>query len=156
MEIQLSLERFVSRLDIRQREHKSYIFDPIRKKEIILQPEEWVRQLFISYLIEEKKIGPKLIAIEKSLELHGLKKRSDIVVYNQKGIPCMIIECKSHKEPLNQRVFDQASRYNIALKLPYLVITNGISCMLVRVDFDSGEYFFLDEIPGLEILNQIN
>lgn len=142
-------------MDIRHREGKTYIFDPVRKKELILQPEEWVRQLFICYLNEEKKISPKLIAIEKSLELHGLKKRSDIVVYNQNGIPCMIVECKAHSETLSQEVLDQASRYNIALKLPYLAVTNGLACLLARIDFETGTYYYMDEIPGLEILNQI-
>lgn len=155
MEILLHLDRYMASLKINKKASQSLIYDPIRKKDIILQPEEWVRQLFIQYLIIEKKISPKLMAIEKGHHLHGLQKRSDLILYNQHGIACAIVECKSHKHNLNQDVLDQASRYNLKWKLPYVIITNGLSCIVALVDHQEKSFHFMDEVPDMKMLNEI-
>jgi hypothetical protein len=108
---------------------KEFIFDEIRKRWIVLTPEEWVRQNFLQYLIRVKKYPASLIAIEKEIKLGDLKKRFDIVVYGHNTKPWMIVECKEMNVPLDKKVLEQVLRYNITLQVPYLVITNGNYCM---------------------------
>jgi hypothetical protein len=100
------------------------IFDPVRKRWVLLTPEEWVRQNFINYLTVSKKYPAALIAVEKEIKLGELKKRCDIVVYKD-SLPYMIVECKEMNVPLDEKVLQQAQRYNITLRVPLLVITNG-------------------------------
>ena len=106
----------------------TFIFDNIRKRWILLTPEEWVRQNFLQYLIHVKNYPATLIAIEKEIQLGELRKRFDIVVYDKNSKPWMIIECKEMDVTLNKAVLDQVLRYNISLRVPYLVITNGSYC----------------------------
>jgi len=108
---------------------KEIIFDGVRKRWVILTPEEWVRQNFLQYLIHVKKYPAALIAVEKEIKLGDLKKRFDIVVYDAASNPWMIIECKEMNVDLNKQVLDQVLRYNITMQVPYLVITNGSYCM---------------------------
>src|SRR6478735_2677230 len=103
---------------------KDLIFDEIRKKWIRLTPEEWVRQNFIQYLIQNKKYPASIIAVEKEIKLGDLKKRCDIVVYKS-HLPWMIIECKEQDIVLNDAVLQQTLRYNITLQSTILVVTNG-------------------------------
>ena len=95
----------------------------------MLTPEEWVRQNFLQYLVQIKKYPASLIAVEKEIKLGELKKRFDIVVYDSNTKPWMIVECKEMNVPLDKTVLDQVLRYNITLRVPYLVITNGNYCM---------------------------
>lgn len=118
---------------IKEEDNKELIFDEIRKKWIVLTPEEWVRQNFLQYLIQIKKYPASLIAVEKEIKLGELKKRFDIVVYDTNTKPWMIIECKEMNVPLDKSVLDQVLRYNISLSVPYLVITNGNYCMAVQL-----------------------
>ena len=111
---------------------KEYIFDGIRKRWILLTPEEWVRQNFLQYMVLTKKYPASLIAIEKEIELVDLKKRFDIVLYKN-AKPWMIVECKETAVTLDRRVLDQVLRYNMSLKLPYMVITNGSYCYAFAV-----------------------
>ena len=104
---------------------KEYIFDALRKKWIVLTPEEWVRQNFIQYLIQEKKYPASLIAVEKEIQLGELKKRFDVLVYDQYHNPWMMIECKSTDVKLDETVMQQVLRYNMAVPVIYLLITNG-------------------------------
>jgi hypothetical protein len=108
---------------------KEIIFDEVRKKWVLLAPEEWVRQNFLQYLVRIKKYPASLIAVEKEIKLGDLKKRFDIVVYDALSKPWMIIECKEMSVELNSLVLDQVLRYNISMQVPYLVITNGSYCM---------------------------
>ena len=108
---------------------KEIIFDDVRKRWVTLTPEEWVRQNFLQYLIHIKKYPASLIAVEKEIKLGDLKKRFDVVVYDAASKPWMIIECKKMDVDLNRQVLDQVLRYNIAMQVPYLVITNGSYCM---------------------------
>jgi len=108
---------------------KEIIFDEVRKKWVLLTPEEWVRQNFLQYIVQVKKYPASLIAVEKEIKLGDLKKRFDIVVYDAASKPWMIIECKEMNVELNRLVLDQVLRYNITMQVPYLVITNGSYCM---------------------------
>jgi hypothetical protein len=114
---------------IKKEKDKEFIFDEVRKRWIILTPEEWVRQNFLQYLIQVKKYPAALIAIEKEIKLGDLKKRFDIVVYSSGSKPWMIIECKEMTVDLSKQVLDQVLRYNITMQVQYLVITNGSYCM---------------------------
>jgi hypothetical protein len=112
---------------------KEIIFDEVRKKWVLLTPEEWVRQNFLQYLVQIKRYPASLIAVEKEIKLVDLKKRFDIVVYDASSKPWMIIECKEMNVELNKNVLDQALRYNITMQVPYLVITNGSYCMAFEI-----------------------
>lgn len=126
----------------------TYIFDPIRKKYLVLLPEEWVRQNFIQFLIKDKNYTAGLIAVEKGLKLNELQKRADIVIHDNQGKPLVLIECKAPKIKINQDVFEQIARYNMVLKVPYLVVTNGIDHYCAKIDFAANSYEFLEEIPN--------
>ncbi|MCB0801700.1 MAG: type I restriction enzyme HsdR N-terminal domain-containing protein [Flavobacteriales bacterium] len=128
------------------------IFDAIRKKNLVLTPEEWVRQHFIQFLIQEKDFPKGLMAIEKGLSINGLKKRCDILCYSNTGIPLLMVECKAPNIPINQAVFDQIARYNIKFRLPYLIVTNGMQHYCAMVNFDNESFKFLNEIPNYNSL----
>jgi len=128
-------------------ENKVSIFDPIRKKFVVLQPEEWVRQHSIQFLIQEKKYPKSLINVEKELEINQLKKRYDIVIYNTDGSIYLIVECKSPQIKIKQATFDQIARYNLELNASYLMVTNGINHYYCQMDFKNEKYHFLKEIP---------
>lgn len=129
-------------------ENKVSIFDVIRKKFIILQPEEWVRQHCVHYLINEKKYPKSLINVEKELTINGLKKRYDIVIFNTDGSIYLIVECKSHKITIDQTTFDQIARYNLTLNATYLMVTNGLNHYYCEMDMKAERYTFLKTIPN--------
>lgn len=110
---------------IKKEENKDYIFDPLRKKWLLVTPEEWVRQNFLQYLIQVKKYPPSLIALEKAIQLGELKKRFDILVYDSDHKPWMMIECKAPSIPLDENVLQQLLRYHSSVPAGFLVITNG-------------------------------
>jgi type I site-specific restriction endonuclease len=112
---------------LKNQANNTYIFDVVRKKWLVLTPEEWVRQHVLNYLIVEKKYSASSIAIEKELNLNGLKKRYDIVVYSKDLTPHLIIECKAPYISLDQAVVEQALRYNLIVKATLVMITNGVS-----------------------------
>ncbi|WP_406683589.1 type I restriction enzyme HsdR N-terminal domain-containing protein [Seonamhaeicola sp. MEBiC1930] len=128
-------------------ENKISIFDCIRKKFVILQPEEWVRQHCIQYLINEKKHPISLISIEKELTVNNLKKRYDIVVFNPDGSIHLIVECKAPSIEIKQDTFDQIARYNLVLNASYLMVTNGLNHYYCQIDFENERYNFLKDIP---------
>ena len=111
------------------------VFDPIRKKYVVLTPEEFVRQLFILFLTTELKIPSKHIAVERQIKINNKTHRFDILVFNNEASPKLIVECKSHKVNLTDAVAIQVSKYNIALQAEYLCITNGIKTMFFEVDY---------------------
>jgi hypothetical protein len=128
-------------------ENKPYVFDEIRKKFVVLQPEEWVRQHCVHYLINEKKYPKSLINVEKEIKINKLKKRYDIVVFNTDGSIHLIVECKAPKITIDQNTFDQIARYNLALNATYLMVTNGLNHYYCSIDFDEERYQFLKDIP---------
>lgn len=108
-----------------EREGKKFIFDEVRKKFVSLTPEEWVRQHILHYLIHDKGFPKSLIAVERGIELNGLQKRFDVVVFTNDGKPKIIIECKAPEEKLDEKVFAQIARYNLSLRVDFLWVTNG-------------------------------
>ncbi|MCD6112073.1 MAG: type I restriction enzyme HsdR N-terminal domain-containing protein [Bacteroidales bacterium] len=133
--------------NIKLNNNKLEIFDSIRKKFVALTPEEWVRQNFIMYLINKKHFPASLIAVEKKLIFNNMTRRTDIVLYNKNGSPKLIVECKSTDIKINQKVFDQIARYNMTLKVNYLVVTNGLEHYCCYIDDKNKTYNFLEEIP---------
>ncbi|MDX9695595.1 MAG: type I restriction enzyme HsdR N-terminal domain-containing protein [Bacteroidales bacterium] len=128
-------------------EQRKYIFDFIRKKYVILTPEEWVRQNFLKYLVEEKKYPASLIFVEMEFKLNNLSKRCDAVIFNRKGEPIVIVECKASSVKIDKLVFEQIARYNMQLKVDYLIVTNGLKHFCCKIDFENQSYAFLKEIP---------
>ena len=133
---------------IKSNENKYSIFDIIRKKYVILTPEEWVRQHFIHFLIEEKKYPVSLIAVEKKVTINNLTKRTDILIFNAEGLPNIIVECKAPSIKLNQETFDQIARYNLKLNANYLIVTNGLEHFFCIMDTKNEQYIFLEDIPN--------
>lgn len=134
-------------------ENKVSIFDEIRKKFIILTPEEWVRQHVVRFLLDEKKYPKSLINVEKVLNVNGLRKRCDVVVFNPDGSIFLLIECKAPEIKTSQATFDQIARYNMTLKSQYLMVTNGLNHYFCQMDFENEKYIFLKELPNFETIN---
>ncbi len=132
----------------KNRENKVYIFDQIRKKFIQLQPEEWVRQHVVSFLISEKKYPKSLINVEKELIINTLKKRYDVLVYHTDGSIALIVECKAPSVKITQTTFDQIARYNLTVKAKFLMVTNGIDHYFCKMDYEQEKYIFLKDIPA--------
>ncbi len=124
----------------------------IRKKSILLTPEEWVRQHVVSFLLVEKRYPLSLMKLEMHLKLNGLVRRPDIVVYNNNGIPMVIVECKASNVKINQQTFEQIAQYNIKLQVPYLMVSNGINHYYCKANFESKQTTFIKEIPKYENL----
>ncbi|MBU3822802.1 type I restriction enzyme HsdR N-terminal domain-containing protein [Flavobacteriaceae bacterium XHP0103] len=143
---QLNFPKFPFRF--KNSENKISIFDVIRKKFVILQPEEWVRQHCVHYLIHVKKYPKSLINVEKELKINTLSKRYDIVVFNSQGGIQIIVECKAPKVTINQATFDQIAQYNLALSANYLMVTNGLNHYYCQMDFKNERYNFLENIPN--------
>ena len=133
---------------LKNSENNTHIFDVIRKKFVVLQPEEWVRQHCVQYLIQEKKYPISLINVEKVVLINGLKKRYDIVVFNPDGSLALVVECKAPKVKITQAAFDQIARYNLTLKAPYLMVTNGLNHYFCTMNHDLESFEFLESLPN--------
>ena len=131
---------------------KVFIFDCIRRKNVALTPEEWVRQHFVNYLITEKKFPKERIANEVTVSLNGMSRRCDTVVYNQFIEPIVIIEYKAPSVPISQDVFEQITRYNICLRVGILIVSNGMEHYCCRIDYKNATYSYLKEIPEYDVL----
>ncbi|UKT64811.1 type I restriction enzyme HsdR N-terminal domain-containing protein [Pedobacter mucosus] len=132
---------------ITQKDDVIFIFDELRKKHLVLTPEEWVRQHFIQNLIIAKNFPKTLIQIEGGLILNQLQKRSDILVYNTAGEKVMLIECKAPKVKITQSVFDQASRYNSIHQAKWIVLTNGLKHVYAKMNLEKASFDFVQELP---------
>ncbi len=132
---------------IREIDGKRMIFDTIRKKLVKLTPEEWVRQNFISYLVNLKEFPASLMAVETKVNINGLSQRADIVSYNTQRKPVFVVECKAPQVKITNQVFDQVARYNIQLKTRLICVTNGLNHYCALLDKDGRNYNFLEEIP---------
>jgi len=133
---------------LKNSQNKTLIFDKLRKKYVVLTPEEWVRQHFVHFLIDKKNYPETLIAIEKQLTINNLKKRTDILIFNTNGNPEIIIECKAPSVRISQETFDQIARYNIKLNAKFLIVTNGITHFYCQMDFNNKTYIFLKDFPS--------
>ena len=132
-------------------ENKVSIFDEIRKKFVILTPEEWVRQNVVRFLLEEKKYPKSYINVEKIIKVNSLTKRYDIVVFKPNGKIFLLIECKAPEIPIAQNTFDQIARYNMILVSEYLMVTNGLNHYFCKMDLENEKYLFLKELPEFQI-----
>ena len=131
-------------------EGKVWIFDIIRKKYIMLTPEEWVRQHFIHYIINTFNYPKTLIKVEGGLSYNQLAKRSDILVFDREGKPWMVIECKSPELRLSTTTLQQASVYNATLRAKYLTVTNGLLYYCSLTDWIEGKTELLKELPSYQ------
>lgn len=135
---------------ITERGGQFFVFDEIRKKTLLITPEEWVRQHFVQYLTLQKKYPKSLIQLEGGLKLHGQSKRSDILVFNSLGEKILLVECKAPSVKITQAVFDQIARYNIIHRVPLLAVTNGLQHFYCKINFDEEKYSYLKELPDYE------
>lgn len=131
------------------------IFDRLRKKFIILTPEEWVRQHFVNYLINHKGFPESLMANEIGITLNGTRRRCDTVVFDKHGSPMVIVEYKASSIVISQSTFDQIVRYNMVLHARYLIVSNGMNHYCCRIDYDNMSYDFLKEVPDYADLEPI-
>lgn len=135
-------------INVKKIDGKISILDPLRRKFVALTPEEWVRQHFVNFLLREKGYPAALIANEIQIDLNKLKKRCDSVVYNRDLSPLMIIEYKAPDVEITQQVFDQIVRYNIVLKVKYLIVSNGLNHYCCIMDYDKQSFGYLSDIPN--------
>lgn len=138
---------------IKRSGQNSQIFDPIRRKYVRLSPEEWVRQHFINFLIRVKHVPPNLLAVEMQLDLNGLTKRCDLVVYSRNMKPILLVECKAPEVSITQDTFDQIARYNLVLDVALLSVTNGLSHFYCTMDHRKKSYRFIEDLPLYEALS---
>ena len=146
----IDLLQHSEQLKIKIENDKRYIFDPIRKTFLVLQPEEFVRQLIIHHLIHKLDYSKNRISVEKKIIVNDTERRFDILIYNQALQPFLLIECKSPQVPINQTTLDQVAQYNIALRVPYLWVSNGRDHLLCRVDFEQKDYSFIERLPRFQ------
>ena len=135
---------------IKSRENKLFIFDPVRKKELVLTPEEWVRQHTLEYLFENEY--PKgLTSVESVVKINGMSKRTDILVFDRDKKPFLVVECKAPNINITQKTFDQIARYNMELESEYLMLTNGLNHYFCKMNHNQGSYSFLPNLPQFPI-----
>lgn len=128
-------------------ENKVAIFDDIRKKFILLTPEEWVRQHVVRYLVEDKKFPRSHVNVEKIIKINGLTKRYDVVVFKPDGSIFLLVECKAPAVQISQQVFDQIARYNMSLNALHMMVTNGLNHYFCQMDHEQEKYLFLPDLP---------
>ena len=137
---------------LKSKDGRNYIFDSIRKKFVVLTPEEWVRQNFIQYLVREKGFPAALIMVEQPFRYNRMLKRTDILAYNNLGEPLVLVECKAPSVPISENVFDQIGLYNLAHQVPWLMVTNGMKHYCCRYVEEENKYRFTDFIPDWPVV----
>jgi hypothetical protein len=143
--LQLNLPQIDAK--IKEENGKRLIFDPLRSRYVVLTPEEWVRQHFVNYLITERSYPKERIANEVSIKVNATSKRCDTIVYDNYLKPLLIAEYKAPEVPLTEEAFNQIARYNYALTVPYLILSNGMAHYCCNIDYKQMKYTFLQEIP---------
>ena len=138
---------------LRKQNGKTEILDIFRNTYVSLTPEEWVRQHFLRFLVEEKGFPASLIAVEKGLTVNGKPRRFDAVAYNNRGMPLVLMEFKSANIALSQKVFEQISLYNQLLQVKYLIVSNGLKHYCCEIDFEKQSIRFLKDIPQFGEIN---
>jgi hypothetical protein len=131
-------------------QNTNYVFDIVRKKYVVLTPEEWVRQHVLHYLTLDKNYPYSLLAVERGLNVNGRKKRFDVLAFNKNGQPQLLIECKSPDIEINIAVFEQIAVYNSAFGVKQLLVTNGLQHIVVQYTAEFKEYTFLEDVPEWE------
>ncbi len=149
MIIDIDLLSYKNTLSTRKnRAGKIEVYDIVRKKYVILQPEEWVRQLVIHYLISEKNAPLSKMRVELGLTVNELMKRCDILIYDKNIQPFFLVECKAANVRIDQTTFNQIARYNLPLQVPFLLVTNGLSTYCCQINEDKTGWLFLNDIPN--------
>lgn len=132
---------------LKNSKNKRQIFDPIRKKFVALTPEEWVRQHVIKFLTIDLNYPKSLMNVEREIQVLGMRKRYDIVIFNPDGSIYLIVECKAPSVQISQHTFDQIARYNLALDATFLMVTNGLNHYYCQMDLMLEKYNFLPSLP---------
>lgn len=145
--LNLQLERFAPLLNLKKEGAKKWVQCGIRKNWLVLQPEEFVRQLLLHFLLSDMKYNRNRITIERGLWVNEQQKRTDLLVFDREMRPFLLIECKAPKSPLNEAVFRQASTYNTSLRVPYLMVTNGRESYIAEIDYQDETFQFLPSVP---------
>jgi Type I restriction enzyme R protein N terminus (HSDR_N) len=127
---------------------KLEIYDIVRRKYVILQPEELVRQLVVHYLVAEKNYPLSKMRVEMGLTVNERQKRCDVLVFDNQFQPLLLVECKAATIPIDQTTFEQIARYNLVFRVPFLLVTNGISTFCCKMDYDTEGVIFLDNVPS--------
>lgn len=134
--------------NIRQEKGKNLIFDPIRRRFVALTPEEWVRQNFTSFLINYCSFPASLMGNEISITLNGMTRRCDTVVYSRNLRPLVIVEYKAPTVPITHKTLTQACTYNLVLRVPYIMMSNGLTHYCCHIDYASNTYTYLRDVPS--------
>jgi hypothetical protein len=141
--------------NIKSEGERKLILDVIRRKYVVLTPEEWVRQNFIQYLAEEKRFPLSLMSVERGFALNKLQRRYDILVYNRHALPFVLVECKAPDVRINHGAFDQIIRYNLSYKVRFLIVTNGLQHFCCKLNYEQNSHDFMKEIPDYNVLINI-
>ncbi len=128
------------------------VWDPLRKKWLVCTPEEWVRQHVLNHLVHDLGCPASLTSQEHTISLNGLTKRADIVVHGRDGKPLLLVECKAPHVKVDQKVFEQAARYNLVFRVPFLMVSNGLVHYCCSVDHVSGAVHFLPKVPSFHVM----
>lgn len=139
-------------LQLRRKDDAVQVFDRLRQRYVALTPEEWVRQHFVEFLVNQCSYPAPRMANEVRLTLNGMSRRCDSVVYDREMRPRIIIEYKRPDVALSQRVFDQICRYNIVMQVDYLIVSNGLQHFCCRMNYDTQTYSFIEQIPSYDSL----
>lgn len=145
--IDLRLDRFAPQLGLKREAGKKWIKCQVRKSWLVLQPEEFVRQLVLEFLIRDMRYNRNRINVERGVTVIGQQRRTDVIVFDPAMRPFLLIECKAPRVPLRQSTFRQASLYNRPLRVPYLMITNGRNSYVAAIDYEQRTFTFLDHPP---------
>lgn len=147
MELDFQLERFVPQLQLRRQEGVRHIYDPIRKQWLVLQPEEFVRQLLLQFLIHDCGYKRNRLAVERGLTVNRMSRRCDILVYQDDMRPWLLVECKAPEIRLDDATFWQIATYNLALQVDYLLVSNGRQSFCCAMHYESQSWKFLPAMP---------
>lgn len=150
MQLQLDLLQYRDRLDLRTRAAKRLVFGALRRKELVLTPEELVRQLMVHYLQQDRRYPAARMAAEKLVRVNGMPKRCDLLIFDENTLPFLLVECKRAEVALTDAVFAQIARYNLPLRVPYLLVSNGRQSYCCAMDYERETFTFLPEIPAFD------
>lgn len=143
--VELNLPSYKAK--IQKKEGSYFIYDEIRKEYFVLTPEEWVRQNFIHFLMNQHSYSKNYFKVEKQFKVNERKKRFDVLIYDKDASPFLLIECKAPEVKISQATFAQIATYNMEFKVPYLIVTNGLTHFICEIDFENKSYNYLQEIP---------
>lgn len=148
MNLQLNLLELSDQLRIERRADKPHIWDPLRRKQLVLTPEEMVRQLLIHHLINDCGYNTNRISVEKMLKVNSLTKRCDLLIYDQHFLPWMLVECKAPSVKITDATFRQIAIYNLPLRVPFLLVCNGPEAYCCSMDYERESYHYLAALPS--------